>query len=640
MLKIQKLTIFSILLVCIGLTSVGQNTDHKSKHLADSIYNLLKTGNDSVVFEPAFSFIKRNRRALKKHYLELLFKYDSVCRVHNYQKGSMEALDRIGLTYRYDGLYDSAEVYHNQSLNISLILLDSIQLYYNFNNLGQVYRMQDLSVPAINYLHKALSISEQLSDEKKMSYTMNSLGAAYVVQKDFKMAMHYFRRSAQIGLSRNDSQTVAYNYGAMGEVFLKQENYDSAMYYFIETDKIVDNLKWQKGKPVSLHLIGQAHFALGNYTEAEKYMRNAISMHKKRNKTRYLSLCYAYLGKIKTKQKITDSAEYYLQKAYNLAESVHSYEHIILSNDGLFELYRNSKQYEKAITALQQSKAFEDSIISIANAKELKSLEIIYETQKKEQRIKLLSAENKIKSQNIKIAIILIVVLCISVVFGIYFQLMKKRQAEFAQNKLRQQLMLSQMNPHFIFNALASIQAFMYKNDGKKAAVFLQNFSSLTRSILNNSSEDSITLSEEIETLKNYLELEKLRMNGAFNYNIHFDNEIEIDFISVPPMLLQPFIENAVKHGMRSTKEDGSINLSLIDKGNMLEIEITDNGIGVEAGLANPTAQHQSKATTIFKQRLKILQRKYRNIPDPIIMDLKNEGKKGTKVIVYLPILS
>ncbi|MDA3890678.1 MAG: histidine kinase [Salinivirgaceae bacterium] len=635
----KVLFIFTITIFCFKYT-IAQNTDDKASDiLADSIYAMLNSKADSALLEKSFAIIKKQRRELKGHYVNLLFKYENICRNNNYPKGSMEALDRIGLQYRYNGVYDSAEIYHKKSLEMALKLKDSTQLYYNYNNLGQVFRMQDFSVQAIYYFHKALKISEKLGNLKSASYTMNSLGAAYVVQKNYNLAMLYFKKSAKIADLRGDKRTVAYNYGSMGEVFMYEHALDSAMHYFVESKKIIIELDSKKGRAVAEHLIGQAHFAMGNYKEAEHFIKKAIPMHIKDNNTRYLSLCYAYLGKIKTKQHINDSAEYYLIKAQLLAELVHSYENIILTNNAMFELFKETKQFEKAIEAMQKSKAFEDSIISIANAKELQSLEIAYETDKKEQQIKLLSAENEIKSQRFKISLILILVLLIGIIMGIYVQEMRKRQAELTQNKLRQQLLISQMNPHFIFNALASIQSYMYKNEAKKAAVFLGNFSSLTRSILNNSSQDSIPLNEEIDTLRNYLELETLRMNGAFDYQINFSKEMDTEMIFIPPMMLQPFIENSVKHGLRTIGTGGLITLNFTEKVDQVEIEIIDNGIGVNAGLANPDKVYESKATEIFKQRLKVLQKKYRNITEPIIIDRSVENKSGTKVLVCLPII-
>ncbi len=611
-----------------------------NSQIADSIYRLLgNTNNDTIQLDAIFSTIKKNRKNLEQDYLVLLHLFANKCHSTNYHKGQMYAYDRIGLQHRFDAIFDSAIYYHKLSLKMALLQKDSTQLYYNYNNLGQVYRMQDLNVTAINYFHKALKITEATGKSKPSSFTMNSLGATYVVQKEFEQAMLYFRKSVAIAKVLKDKRTLAYNYGSMGEVFLLQKQNDSAMHYYVESKKLIIELGSKRGYAVAEHLIGQAHFAMSEYEKAEHYFRKALSMHNKEKSKRYQALCNAYLGKIKTTLNETDSAEYYLLTAKNIAKTIHSYENLILINDALFELYEKTKHWQKAITALQQSNSYQDSILSAENAHQLQSLEIEYETNKKEQQIKLLSAENQIKNQRIKLGFGLIAVLLISIILGIYLLIMRKRQSSLMQDKLKQQLMLSQMNPHFIFNALASIQSFMYKNDAKVAATYMGYFASLTRSILNNSDAESISLEEEVSTIKNYLELEKMRMNASFEYFINLPESIDTEFIYISPMMLQPFVENSIKHGLKNIDKGGILNIDFSETETQITITITDNGVGINSAQNNKDSNHKSKATEIFKHRMKILQKKYRDIPDPIIEDMNDTGKTGTKVSVCLPII-
>lgn len=217
-------------------------------------------------------------------------------------------------------------------------------------------------------------------------------------------------------------------------------------------------------------------------------------------------------------------------------------------------------------------------------------------------------------------------------------QWMRRKQARYERDGLKQQLMRSQMNPHFLFNALGSIQGYMYKNETKKAAGFLGNFASLTRSILENSTEEYIALEEEVNTLKNYLELEKMRMNNRFDYTITFNEEMETEFICVPPMLLQPFVENSIKHGLRDISSGGKLDITLLEHESFIEAHIIDNGIGIKKAAQNKAGQYKSKATSIFKQRMDILKKSFDKLPELEIVDLETEGKQGTKVIVFLPI--
>jgi len=609
--------------------------------IVDSIRNeILHSELDSLLLDNLFEKIKNERRRLKTHYMPLLFEYANKSKKLKYRRGQMRAYDRIGLQYRYDGVYDSSVYFHNLSLELAYLLNDSTQLYYNFNNLGQAYRKQDLNVPAINYFLKALRITEAMKNSKASSFTQNTLGATYVVQKEYSKAMYYFRKSTALAKFNKDQRTLSYNYGAMGEVFLQLNQLDSAMYYL----EFAKNLKLKSGRkrgiPVSNHLIGQAYFAKNEMEQAEKYFLMALPEHIKEHNLRYQALCYAYLGKIQTIRNNLKIGEEFLEKGESIALSIHSFENLILIYNSLFELYKKAGKWEKAVVFLQKSENYEDSIINVSNARQLQALEIVYETSNKEQQIKLLSAENKINRQKFNMSFGLIIALIIVIVFVVYIQLMRKRQSIMENDKLKQQLMLSQMNPHFIFNALGSIQSFMYRNESKIAARYLGNFASLTRSILNYSSQETIVLSEEVKTLQNYLELEKMRMNSSFDYVINIPEEIDSEFIQIPPMMLQPFVENAIKHGLNEIDRDGLLTIGFDELGDQIKVVVTDNGIGINQAVRNKNENHRSKATEIFNQRLKILKKRYRDIPNPLICDLSEIGNGGTKVIIYLPVIS
>jgi tetratricopeptide (TPR) repeat protein len=639
-MKIKILVLLSILTFSFNFCLAQQDVQKKVGRLfiVDSISNEIMNAPDSLM-DALFVHIKRNRKKFKADYIPLLYEYANKSEAINYPKGQMQAFDRIGLQYRFDEVFDSALYYHNLSLDLALQLGDSTQLYYNYNNMGQVYRKQNINVLAINYFHKALKINEALGDTKAMSFTQNVLGAAYVVQKDYNKAMQYFRQSNILGKANNDKKTLAYNYGAMGEVFLLQNQIDSAMHYLIVAKQLKIEVGSNRGIPVADHLIGQALYAKNDIASSEKYFNLALTGHIKNHNKRYQSLCYAYLGKIDIRQNKFDNAKINLLKGEKMAESSHSLENLILINDVLFELYKKTGKWEKAIVSLQQSNIYQDSIMNIVNGQQLQSLEIEYETQKKEQRIELLFAENKIKNQRIRLGLAVISVLVLLVIMIFFLMRMRKKNAQIAEDDLKQKLFRSQMNPHFIFNALGSIQNYMYKNETKKAAQFLGNFASLSRSILKYSSVESISLEKEIETLTNYLELEQMRMKNAFAYEFITDQDLEKEFINIPPMMIQPFIENAIKHGLKDADKDGKITIEVNDKKDILEVIILDNGIGFINSQQNKDRDHESMATQIFNERMKHLKKKNRQLPGLSIQNISKGENTGTKIHLFLPII-
>lgn len=209
---------------------------------------------------------------------------------------------------------------------------------------------------------------------------------------------------------------------------------------------------------------------------------------------------------------------------------------------------------------------------------------------------------------------------------------------------LEQRLLISQMNPHFVFNALTAIQSYIFSNDAFTAGKYLSSFSKLIRLVLENSRQDIIPISKEIETIKYYLLLQELRFQGKFEYSINVDPDIDNKRIGVPPMLAQPFIENAIEHGIIHMSSKGKIAISykLINKHLILEVE--DNGIGIDGAMALNQfkwREHQSLATRISKERIRNY-RKYKkqNISMEIVnlKDANTQNAIGTLVRFRLPL--
>jgi ligand-binding sensor domain-containing protein len=209
---------------------------------------------------------------------------------------------------------------------------------------------------------------------------------------------------------------------------------------------------------------------------------------------------------------------------------------------------------------------------------------------------------------------------------------------------LEQKLLRSQMNPHFIFNSLSSIQSFIFENNPVVAGSYLSRFAELMRSILYNSREEFITLEKEIQTLNHYLELQQLRYNDQFKFELEIGPEIETETIKIPPMLAQPFIENAIEHGLKDLERQGLLKISFSLYSGMLVFCVEDNGIGVEEARRrnlNKAREHQSLATVITRERIDILNKGRRDrLYDMNITDRINEKgqQEGTVVTFHIPV--
>ena len=208
-----------------------------------------------------------------------------------------------------------------------------------------------------------------------------------------------------------------------------------------------------------------------------------------------------------------------------------------------------------------------------------------------------------------------------------------QREAEMSQVLLR-----SQMNPHFVFNAMSVIQSYIYENDTKNSTKFLVNFSKLMRLILENSSKEFIPITIEIDILSKYLETQKLRFGDRFQYDIAIDDLLLEEELVIPPMITQPFIENAIEHGQLHTIEGGFIRIRFSKVLDMLNIVIEDNGIGRKsAELNKKSIEHKSMAMKITQDRIDNMSYKYRIQVSLEISDYNKTDQTGTRVVIYLP---
>jgi sensor histidine kinase YesM len=209
----------------------------------------------------------------------------------------------------------------------------------------------------------------------------------------------------------------------------------------------------------------------------------------------------------------------------------------------------------------------------------------------------------------------------------------QQREAEMSQTLLR-----AQMNPHFVFNAMSVIQSYIYENDTVNSSKFLVNFSRLMRLILENSPKEFINLETEVEILQKYLETQKLRFGERFNFSITQSEDLLPEFTLIPPMIAQPFIENAIEHGQLHTINGGAIKVEFTKEGNLLHIYIEDNGIGRSGAELNKKGKaHKSMAMDITRERINNLNKKYRTSGTLLVEDLDPIHKTGTKVLISLP---
>ncbi len=221
-------------------------------------------------------------------------------------------------------------------------------------------------------------------------------------------------------------------------------------------------------------------------------------------------------------------------------------------------------------------------------------------------------------------------------------QLEKRSQLVLDLERSRHRALSAQLNPHFVFNALNSIYLFAEENKQEAVSKYLLKFAKLMRTTLDNSDNGMIPIAEELDAIRDYLDLERMRLNNRFDYHIGIDDDVYVKQWKVPTLLIQPYIENAVKHGVQHLAAHGKINIQLKKKHKTCLIQITDNGIGREKTAGQPGKKnHRSKGNQINSERLQLMKSIYSEAFEVEIFDLDEErdGTTGTKVIIEFPII-
>ena len=236
------------------------------------------------------------------------------------------------------------------------------------------------------------------------------------------------------------------------------------------------------------------------------------------------------------------------------------------------------------------------------------------------------------------------IIFIVAIIFGVVIFVLRMQQVKTKQEQreaeLSQTLLRTQMNPHFVFNAMSVIQSYIYENDPEKSSQFLVNFSRLMRLILENSPKEFIPIELEREILDKYLTAQKMRFENRFDYELKISDDLIFNKAMVSPMITQPFIENAIEHGQLHTVKDGKILVKMYDQEKQLMIEIQDNGVGrKKSALTKKIKTHKSMAIDITRERIAIVNKKYKFNGSLTINDLDTQTQTGTSVVLVLPLM-
>lgn len=255
-------------------------------------------------------------------------------------------------------------------------------------------------------------------------------------------------------------------------------------------------------------------------------------------------------------------------------------------------------------------------------------------------RTEVVKSEEDLAKSEIQLLLSVIIILLILFVAAAIILYLRYKNIKTSRDKLliNQQLLRTQITPHFLFNALSTIQGMILQEESSKASDYLSKFSRLVRLILNNSRSRAVPLTDELEAINYYLELQKARFEDSLDYQIRVDNNLENREVLIPPMLIQPFVENCLEHGFKNLDRTGEIDLHVYFENKSLLCKITDNGIGIDAAAKESILpKKESLSTTINLERMSLMAKEFKSKANLMIEDRKKLNEQGTIVTLEIP---
>lgn len=490
---------------------------------------------------------------------------------------------------------------------------------------------------AIEQLLQANELALATKNKQQQASIHSYLAQIYYNYGDMDKAIDFMETARNISEKEGDLELLSNFYNNLGILHKETNNRTKAIRSFERVLEIDDSLQNYIGN-VSTYCNLAVLYQLENQLDtAEWYLLKSLEL------TRKLGLenpvVYFNLGKVYLEKNELAKSKSYALKAAEWFERENMRREIMQSQELLSKIYAKEGQYEKAYFAQQTFEEIEDELFELDKSQAIDLIENKYELGQKELEVKALDKQNQQKYYTI---FALIVVLIMAILLGAMFFYQRSLKNKKEKILLQQRLLRSQMNPHFIFNALSVIQSFIYKNQPQEAGKYLAKFAKLIRIMLENSRKEYVPLEEEIAAIQYYLDLQRLRFDHHFDYELSLDPQIPVQQVAIAPMLIQPFIENAIEHGLQHKEEKGWLKMSFkLEKGALFFV-LEDNGIGrAKAKTINAKNQtHQSLSIPITKERLSIYQQKERTTFDLKIIDLVDEQQqpKGTKVIISIPL--
>ena len=510
---------------------------------------------------------------------------------------------------------DSANVYLDQLDSMAHVHEDSLHIGHVFRFKGIIADITSNYTEAqINY-YRAQEIYESLDNQLNVAKTRYNIALMHMKLNNDSLALVILKKDIEAYEAVNDTFNVINSYITTGYILNRNGAPDSALqllkkaYYYSIQHR--DTIRIASAN----NLIGDSYLQMRKPQRAKEYYRSTIKLIGLDGSPWNLGYSNMRLAESSLTLKEFKLCIEYANKALEYYAIIEEKTRIKDVYGIMAEAHENMGDFESAYRLHKRFKMLNDSLFNVQKNKQIATLETQYETEKKDTEIASLSQQAQIQalelSQRNTQLVVAGVALLLIVLAGFIFYQQRKYKHQQAVSDIEQRMLRLQMNPHFIFNALSSIQNYILQSDTKESVKYLAKFGKLMRQILEHSREEFITIEEEVDMLTNYLQIQQLRFGGAFDYQIKVSEELDQSAVKIPPLFAQPLVENAIEHGLAGI-EDGLVTISFSKTDDGVSLQVADNGRGMNVE-SKSISEHKSLASVITRERLDILSSQFRS---------------------------
>lgn len=580
---------------------------------------------------------------------------------------SIKANDKTGEAIAYQSLglanfglnqYDLAIDYYKKANRI-FEDLDLDQESNETNELiGDAYLKADNKKDAIDYYEQSLRYYQRNDQTDKAVRVKKNLADLYTQTGESEKALSLLDDVLNEEKKRKNKTGIIEAQNSIASVYQQTNQSNEAIRYYDNSSRMARESKDNDALKSSLRGKSKALRQNKNYDEELEVRQEILGLSDQQTESKEVAEENLQIGTIYLEKKETDKAIPYIRKSIDIADQTKDLNNKVEALKVLSTAYSQQQNYDKALELYKDYvsamddiyKRKEEDILASAriNAtlnRKLERLDLIEkDLEINRKTLDLLHQEQTINVREMQIQRMLtyflsaaLLILTIASVFILRSANLKRK----ANQMLALRSLRSQMNPHFIYNSLNSVNNYISKNDEKAANKYLSDFSRLMRSVMDNSKHDFIPLTAEIEILKIYLTLEHSRFNDKFDYTFTVDEALEAEAIKIPPMLIQPFIENAIWHGLRYLDQKGMLKVEIKKNAGQLEILIEDNGIGRQKSAELKTRfqkEHVSTGLMNIENRISIINQLFHVNIRLEITDREGDNEQGTRVVLLMPL--